>query len=203
MSGQAADVDFQTVVRQRRMVRAFSSRPVALERIEHLVRLAQHAPSAGFSQGVSFLLVTERAMRERLAILAGEAWYTSVGHAPFVSQAPVQLVVCTSEARYRERYREADKARWESPDREFPIPWWYVDAGCALMLVLLGAVEEGLAAAFVGVRDPGPLRAELGIPTDVTPIGIVLLGHPAPDKPSGSLRRGRRRLDEVLHRERW
>jgi nitroreductase len=185
------------------MVRAFAPEPVDLETIERLVRLAQHAPSAGFTQAGSFVLVTEPALRRRVADVAGEAWYISVGHAPFVSQAPAQIVVCTSEARYRERYREPDKARWHVPDRPWPVPYWYVDAGASLMLLLLGAVDVGLAAAFVGVRDPHDLRRILDIPSEVLPIGIVLLGHPAADKRTLSARRGRRPLADVLHRERW
>ena len=71
------------------------------------------------------------------------------------------------------------------------------------MLVLLAAVDEGLGTAFVGVQDPAELQQELGIPADQLPIGVVFIGQPAPDKRSGSLARGRRPIETVLHRERW
>jgi nitroreductase len=185
------------------MVRHFSPEPVPLETVERIVRMAQHAPSAGNTQGVSFVLVTEPAMRRRVAEIAGESWYTHVGHYPFISEAPVHVVLCTSEDAYRERYREPDKRKAGDAERAWPVPYWYTDAGCALMLLLLATVDEGLAGAFVGTRHPGDLRDLLGIPERVQPVGVVLIGHGAPDKPSGSLRRGRRRLEEVLHRERW
>jgi nitroreductase len=70
------------------------------------------------------------------------------------------------------------------------------------MLLLLGAVDEGLAAGFLAVP-ADPLRALLGIPEDVDPVGLVTIGHPAPDRRSGSLARGRRPSDEVVHRGRW
>jgi nitroreductase len=71
------------------------------------------------------------------------------------------------------------------------------------MLLLLAATNEGLATAFVGVREPGDLRLLLGIPPEAIPIGIALFGYGAPDKPSRSLRRGRKPLEAVVHQERW
>lgn len=37
----------------------------------------------------------------------------------------------------------------------------------------------------------------------VTPMGVIALGHGAPDLPSPSLKRGRKALAEVVHREGW
>jgi nitroreductase len=196
-------VDFREVVRRRRMVRRFTPEPVPDAAVERIVATARRAPSAGFTQGVSFVVVTDPAARAGLAEVAGEAWYTRAGHAPFIAQAPVHVVVCTSPSAYVERYREPDKRKPDGQDRPWPVPYWHTDAGCALMLLLLATVDEGLAAAFVGVRDPRELAAALGIPDEVEPIGIALIGHGAEDKPSRSLARGRKPLEAILHRERW
>ncbi|HEX2184643.1 MAG TPA: nitroreductase family protein [Chloroflexota bacterium] len=194
---------FADVVRRRRMVRGFTAQPVPWETVERLVRTTQRAPSAGYSQGISFVAVTSEAGRRRIAEVAGESWYTRAGHRPFISEAPVHLVLCAGESVYRARYQEPDKRKAEGSEPQWPVPWWYVDAGAALMLLLLAAVDEGLQAAFVGVREPAALAALLDIPHGTIPVGVVLVGHGAPDKPSRSLRRGRRPLHEVLHRERW
>jgi nitroreductase len=194
---------FAEVIRRRRMVRGFTAEPVPWETVQRLVRAAQRAPSAGYTQGISFIAVTDPAGRREVAALAGEAWYTRSGHRPFISEAPVQLVVCADEAAYRARYREPDKRKADGRERDWPVPWWYVDAGAALMLLLLAAVDAGLHAAFVGVRDPSALADVLGVPAGVIPIGVALVGHGAPDKRTRSLRRGRRPLAQVLHRESW
>jgi nitroreductase len=186
------------------MVRHFTAEPVPWEIVERIITAAQHAPSAGFSQGVSFVAVTDAATRRRVAEIAGEGGYTSTGFHPFVSEAPVQVIVCVSEKVYKDRYREPDKK--PDPTAEemgWPVPYWHTDAGCALMLILLAAVDEGLAGAFVGVWDQQGLRKLLGIPEHFTPIGVAMIGHPAPDVPSPSLKRGRRKLEDVLHREHW
>lgn len=185
------------------MVRHFQAREVPPEAVERLLAAARRGPSAGYSQGVSFVVVTDTATRSRVARAAGESWYVAAGHFPFISEAPVHVVLCTSEQQYRERYREPDKRKAGGVEREWPVPYWYVDAGCALMLLLLAIVDEGLACAFVGTRDPSELRELLDIPSEVVPVGVVLVGYGAADKPSRSLVRGRRPLEEVVHRERW
>ena len=83
------------------------------------------------------------------------------------------------------------------------VPYWFVDAGCSAMLVLLAAVDEGLAAGYAGVLEHDRFRALLGIPQEVTAIGVIPIGHPAPDVRSPSLKRGKRDTSQVIHRERW
>lgn len=199
-------MDFAEVVRKRRMVRHFTPEPVPWETIERIVATAQRAPSAGFSQGVSFVVVTDPEMRQRVAEIAGEEGYTEGGRGfdPFISEAPVQIIICTSEKVYKDRYREPDKKPDpDAPEMEWPVPYWQTDAGMALVLILLAAVNEGLAGAFVGVWDQKGLQNLLGIPEHFLPIGVTMIGHGAPDKKSPSLKRGRRKLEDVLHRERW
>jgi nitroreductase len=196
-------VEFAEVVRKRRMVRGFTAEPVPWATVERLVRTAQYAPSAGFAQGVSVVAVTDPARRREIARIAGQERYTRAGHRPWIAEAPMQLVLCVSEEAYQRRYREPDKLRPDGSETEWPVPYWHTDAGAALMLLLLAAVDEGLSAAFVGVYRWHALQSYLGIPAEWLPIGIVLVGHGAPDKRSPSLARGRRPLEDVLHRERW
>ncbi len=196
-------MNFAEVVRKRRMVRHFTPEPVPDEVVARIVDVAQHAPSAGFSQGISFVAVTDEPVRHRIAELAGEEIYVAGGHHRFISEAPVQIIICASEQVYKERYREPDKKSPDEEEMEWPVPYWHTDAGCALMLILLAAVDEGLAGAFVGVWQQRDLQALLGIPDHFLPIGIVMVGHPAPDVPSPSLKRGRRPLADVLHKEHW
>ncbi len=196
-------MEFLDVVRKRRMVRNFTDEPVSDEVIERIVGAGQHAPSAGFSQGVVYVVVTAKATRHAIGDIAREEHYVREGFDPFVSAAPVQIVICTSEQVYHDRYNEQDKKPEGEDEIDWPIPYWHTDAGASLMLILLAAANEGRGAAFVGVMEPNRLRELLGIPSDYLPIGVAMIGHPAPDRKSGSLKRGRRSLDEVLHRERW
>jgi nitroreductase len=197
-------LEFDELVRRRRMVRHYATEPVTEEQITRILALARRGPSAGFSQGQSFVVVTDPARRAEIAGLAGEPAYLKRGFDPWLSSAPVHVVVCVSEEVYRRRYREPDKMH-RAGERQWPVPYWYVDGGCSLMLLLLAATNEGLAAGLLDL-DAGAysqLRKLLRLPEEVQPIGLVTIGVPAPDRRSGSLTRGRKPSGEVIHREVW
>jgi nitroreductase len=71
------------------------------------------------------------------------------------------------------------------------------------MILLLAVVNEGLAAGFSGAHDLDALRKLLLIPDEVTPVGVIPIGHPAPGKRSTSLKRGRIPDSAYIHREGW
>ena len=197
-------MEFDEVVRRRRMVRNYRALPVDDETLARILGRASRGPSAGFSQGVTFVAVTDAATRREIAELAGEDEYVSEGFDPWISRAPVHVLICVRKGAYLERYREADKDGEHGPkgtEEGWPIPYWWVDGGASMMLLLLAAVDEGLAAGFLGAHNVEAIEKLLGIPDDVSPIGIVTIGHGAPDRRSGSLDRGRR-TDTVRH-ERW
>jgi nitroreductase len=196
-------MDFQDLIRKRRMVRNFTDDPVDPTAVDRLIEAARRSPSAGFSQGQYLVVVTSQETRRVIADLAGEAGYVADGFAPWISRAPIHIVICTSEADYHRRYQEPDKVTQHRREMTWPVPYWWVDAGATMMLLLLAAVDEGLAAGFIGVHSIPGLQELLDIPEDVSPIGVVTIGHPAPDRASGSLQRGWRPHSEVVHREHW
>lgn len=196
-------MDFAEIVRKRRMVRHFTDEPVAPEIIARMLDLARHAPSAGFTQGQSFVVVTQSELRTAIARVCGEEFYVEGGFHPFISGAPVLVIPCTSEAAYHKRYQEADKINDDGSEIVWPVPYWHMDIGCAVMILLLAVVDEGLAAGFAGAFDLDALRALLHIPTDVIPVGVIPIGHRAPDKRSPSLQRGRKADSDYIHHESW
>lgn len=195
-------MEFAEIVRRRRMVRNYQDRAVDPGAVDRIVDAALRAPSAGFSQGVKVIVATDPQVRRSIADAAGEPGYVAAGFDPWISRAPVHVVVCVREDDYHERYRAPDKLR-DGQEVEWPVPYWWVDAGAALMLVLLAAVDEGLAAGFVGFHALPDIKARLGIPEDVTPIGVVTVGHAAPDRRSSSLARGRKPRSQTAFRNRW
>ncbi len=195
-------MELRDAVRRRRMVRNYTEAPVDPDAVERIVDTGRRAPSAGNTQGQSFVVVTDPHRRRRIAELADEPAYVAMGFDPWISRAPVHIVVCVSEEAYRARYREPDKSP-DGTDIDWPVPYWWVDAGASMMLLLLAAVDEGLAAGFLGSHTMPELERFLGLPDDVRAIGVVTVGHPAADRRSGSLDRGRRPFESVVHREEW
>jgi nitroreductase len=196
-------MELSEVVRRRRMVRNYAYGTVEHGTLERIARTAQHAPSAGFSQGVRLVVVTDAEAKRAIAAACDEPAYVRRGFDPWLSRAAALFVPCVSEEVYHARYREPDKRRPGEPEVDWPVPYWWMDVGCTVMLVLLAAVDEGLAAGFLGARNPAELRAELGIPADFTPVGVITVGHPAPDRRSASLERGRLPFTEFCRWQRW
>ncbi|MGQ0679270.1 MAG: nitroreductase family protein [Actinomycetota bacterium] len=198
-------MEFQEAVRRRRMVRNYSTGPVDPARLERIMACACRGPSAGFSQGQSFVVVQDGSTRMQIARIAGESAYVEKGYGPWLTSAPVHVVCCTSEAEYRQRYQEPGKLAAHGGEREWPVPFWFVDAGGALLLLLLAVVDEGLAAGFLAFdrNKTIALGQLLGIPSDIAVVGVVTIGTPAPDRRSGSLSRGRKPADLQVRHERW
>lgn len=196
-------MEFHETVLKRRMVRNFADKPVDPAIIDRILELTRHAPSAGFTQGQSFVIVTNPEVKKAIADTCEEDEYVERGFAPFISRAPVLLIPCTSEAAYHRRYQEADKVNEDGSEILWPVPYWFMDIGCSMMIALLAAIDAGLVAAFAGSKDLGVLRSLLNMPVEVTPVGVVALGYRAPDIPSPSLKRGRKPDEEYIHWERW
>jgi nitroreductase len=196
-------MDFADVLRRRKAVRSYRPDPIPRETIERILARGRRAPSGGFSQGTRYVVVTDEQTRRRIAELAEEPEYVKEGHQPWISTAPVHIVLCTREEDYHERYREPDKVQEDGTEIDWPVPYWWVDAGASMMLLLLAAVDEGLGAGMFGLLDWRPLQQLLGLPDDVTPVAVVTVGQPAPGSRKGSSRRGWKPLEEVVRWERW
>jgi FMN reductase [NAD(P)H] len=202
-------MEFAEVLRHRKMVRNYTDDPVPREAIERIVAAGRRAPSGGFSQGVRFVVVTDPENRRRIAELADEPYYVDLGYEQWISRAPVHIVVAMREDDYHDRYEESDKLE-DGQEIQWRVPWWWVDAGKAMMLLLLAAVDEGLGAGLFGLYPPennDRLREVFGIPDDFEVVGVVTVGHPAPEpmqkERKERLSKRRRPLEEVVRWERW
>lgn len=196
-------MEFSDVLTRRRMIRNYTADPVPDDALDRIAAAALRAPSAGNSQAVAVVVVTDEATRKEIAQLADEPAYVSAGFDPWISKAPAHLVIVVSEKVYRDRYAEPDKLGPDGKSIEWPVPYWWVDAGASMMAVLLTAVDEGLGAGFLGVHSLPQLSALLDIPEHFHPIGVVTVGHPAPDRRSASLKRPKKTPDDVVFRDRW
>lgn len=201
-------MELRAAVRRRHMVRAFAEQPVPPDVLERVLAHALQAPSAGWAQGFDLLVLEGPRQTSVLwSSLTTADWRARSPRWAGLRRAPVVVLPLAHPQAYLDRYAETDKAGsgLDRPEA-WPVPYWLVDTSFATMLLLLGAVDEGLGACLLGIfRGEAELMEALGVPPGHRPIGAVALGWPAPedDRPSPSLSRGRRPLDEVVHRGRW
>lgn len=195
-------MEFTDVVRRRRMVRRYDPRrPVPEAVLRACLDNAVRAPSAGFSQGWDFVVLSTRDDVERFWAATTDpdtppdAWLAGL------SSAPALVLCCSDKQAYLERYAAPDKGWTDRDEARWPAPYWDIDTGMAALLMLLTAVDEGLGGLFFGIPPErhAAVHERFAIPADRRLIGVVALGYPVPGPRSPSLRRHRRSVGEVAH----
>ena len=196
-------MEFQDVVRRRRMVRSYEpGRPVPPEVIDRIVRNGLRAPSAGFSQGWGFLVLDNPAdiSRFRAAVRPEadpENWFAAN------VDAPLLIIPHSNKDAYLDRYALPDKGHTERSDAWWPAPYWDIDTGFASLLMLLTAVDAGLGACFFGIPADriDAFRTAFGVPPQFHPIGVISVGYSS--EPPRDLSSRRKPTAETVHKGRW
>jgi nitroreductase len=204
-------MEFSEVVRRRRMVRDYDpDRPLPDGLLDRLVDVGLRAPTAGFTQGVSFLILDRDADRDRFwTVTSGDgepdSWLRGMRTAPGL------ILLLASADAYLDRYALADKGWTERSVEPWTAPYWFVDAGMAGMAILYAAVDADpqgrIGACFFGVPADRVerVRETFGIPAEQYVVGVVSVGYRAAgERQSGSPRSRRRQPREALvHRGNW
>jgi nitroreductase len=203
-------VEFNDVIRRRRMVRAFTGEPLAPGAADRLLRAANRAPSAGFSQGYSFLVLEGEEQSAPFWQFLSEQFTAEDDAEVHLTEiaalraAPLLIIPMANKDIYLDHYAEGsgwtdhDEARW-------PVPYWYIDTGFTALLILLATVDEELGAVFFGFADLPGFRARFGVPPEWTPIGAIAIGHPDPasDPVPPPRLLDRKPLSALIHRAHW
>jgi nitroreductase len=197
------------------MVRAFTGEPLPPGTAQRLLRAANRAPSAGFSQGYSFLVLEGAEQSAPLwemfyddAASFGEGEAQERAEIAALSRAPLVIIPLACKDVYLDQYAERPDRGWTDRDEaRWPVPYWYIDTGFTALLILLAVVDEGLGAVFFGIPPSimTAFRARFGVPAEWTPIGAIAVGYPdpgadpVPPPPAGM----RKSLAELVHQGRW
>jgi nitroreductase len=145
----------------RRSVRSFTSKPIAKEIVEELLRAAMSAPSAGNEQPWQFVVIDERKKLDRIT--------DANPNAKMCKEAQAAILVC------------GDTTKEKYPG------FWVQDCSAAAQNILLAAHEKGIGSVWTGVypikeRVEG-FRKLLSLPENVIPFCLVPLGYPAKQAP--------------------
>ena len=199
-------MDFESLVRSRRMRRSFTNSRVERAVIERCVDLARLSPSAGKTQGWNLVLLdgadTEKFWSCTLPTerRASFAW-------PGLLRAPVIAVALADPDAYVERYSEKDKAHTGLGNgaHAWPVKYWTVDASFAVMTFLYALDDAGFGSLFFAVfNGEDELRSTLGIPSQMEIIGAIAIGVPdGSDAPGRSAARQSRSVSDFIHWGTW
>lgn len=180
-------IDFLDLVRQRHSVRAYSDKPVELEKIQRCIEAARLAPSACNSQPWTFIVVDDPQIKNTLADTASNK-LLPLNH--FTKQAPVIIAIVIEKPKLIAELGGLVK------DREYPL----IDIGIAAEHICLQAVAEGLGTCMLGWFDEKKAKKILQIPAGKR-IGLMItLGYPANKKRKN---RPRKEMEEIVRFNRY
>ena len=157
----------------RRSIRHYTKDPVSAETVQKLLEAGMSGPSACDFQPWHLVVIDDRKILDEIP--------TFHAHASMLPEAPMAILVCG----------EPDVSRY-----------WQQDCGAAAENILLAAHDLGLGAVWLGLypreNRTAPMRKLLNIPENVTPMALIVMGHPNEQKPpQGKFK------EEKVHRNRW
>ncbi|TAN23571.1 MAG: nitroreductase family protein [Actinomycetota bacterium] len=195
-------MEYYELLAKRRMYRHFSRQPVPDPVLKRILEAATRGPSAGFTQGFDFLVLNQRPALDKFWELAiTEDWKEKTTSHQGLWNAPVVVLPLANPDAYLSRYSEKDKSYANLvTERDWPIPFWFIDTAFATMLMLNSVVNENLGALFFGLfRNVDLIKNAFRIPDTFHPIGAVAIGFPTSDTKSSSAKRPRREQSSQIH----
>jgi nitroreductase len=167
-------------IKERRSIRAYKSEKIEETLILEILENAILAPSAGNLQSWEFVIIKEKAQKEKLARAAFGQY--------FITEAPFIIIVCANQARSAAGYGRRGYELYSIQDT----------AACIQNILLL-VTDKGLGACWIGAFNEEEVKRIINTPREIKPVAIIPVGIPA-EKPRTPRRIS---LKEVLHYERF
>ena len=166
-------MELMDVIRDRRSIRKYKSKPVSRDEIEYVLEAARLAPSWGNRQCWRFIVVTDEELRKKITI---RDW---------AAEAPVVIVGCADPT------KAGDKAGK---------PYYMLDMGISMEHLILAAHERGLGTCWLGGQfDEEVVREALGVPESHRVVALTPLGYPDEAPPA----KARKPDEELFSWEKW
>ena len=201
---------YRAIMTRRDTRGEFLPDPVPDETLARLLVAAHHAPSVGFMQPWSFLVIrdaaTKRSVHDAFLKAHGEAalmfpedkrdTYRSL-KLEGIMEAPVNICVTCD----RDRAGPVVIGRTHIPAMDL------FSSVCAVQNLWLAARAEGLGVGWVSIFDNEVVQRVLGIPERIVPVAYLCVGkvkfyHPRPELEAAKWR-DRLALDQLVHFDHW
>ena len=185
----------------RRVVRNYLDTNKEYPNLSDIPKLTIKIPTAGFSRGIEIVSVENKENIKKLAIYANEKSYLKKGYGKWLSNSKAIFLILINEQAYHERYKELDKQN-QTSSSNWSVPYWYVDAGAAMMNCMLLVEETGLKSGFLGSHNMQiqKIKSLLVIPEDIEILGFVTAGV---EGDSTNLKKENLNKKKLLHKEKY
>jgi len=168
--------NFQELVKKRYSVRNYLNRPVEEDKLNYILESGRLAPSAVNYQPLHIIVIRDEAMRKSFGSVYSRLWLT---------QAPVILVVCGDH-----------HASWKRADGKDHAD---IDVSIIVDHMTLAAAEQGLGTCWVCNFDMQKCHDLLNLPKEIEPVVLLPLGYPDDERVDHSRHLVRKKLEEIVH----
>lgn len=151
-------MDFMELAAARYSVRSYSDRPVEREKIDHILKAAQLAPTAvNFQPQMIYVLKSEETMAKINRLCR------------CIYGAPMVFLVCSDERR-----------TWKSPT-EPSYSSGEMDCSIVCTHMMLEAWEQGLGSVWVRLFDVKAVAKAFDLPPYIKPVCLLPVGYASED----------------------
>ena len=167
----------QNLILNRKVVRNYVESDKTFPALQEIPKLTIKIPTAGFSRGIEIISITSKTNINKLAYFANEESYLKKGFGKWISNSKAIFLILINQEAYHERYEKMDKQN-ETNSTSWSVPYWYVDAGAAMMNCMLLIDETGLKSGFLGSHNMAisEIKSLLKIPKNIEILGFVTAG---------------------------
>ena len=145
-------MDFLSMAKARYSVRKYKDTPVEAEKLQKILEAGRIAPTATNAQPQKVLVLQSKEALEKAKDAA--RFY----------DAPVLLVVCADkETAWKRKYDGMNS--------------YQIDASIVTDHMMLQAAALGLDTLWICMFNPDAVREEFGLPDEVEPVNILLVGY--------------------------
>lgn len=149
-------MQFDSVIKKRKSVRAFTKKKVPWRKIVDAVDTATQNPYAGNHNNIVCVIVEEKDMIKRIAKIAEQPW---------IEQSSTVITVCSNDVQLEDLYGE--RGRIYSRQQ----------AGAAIQTILLKLIDSGLSACWVGAFSDDLIKQYLKIPRYLIIEALIPVGY--------------------------
>ena len=173
-------MSFLELAKKRYSTRKYENIHVEKEKLMEILEAGRVAPSAANYQPLHFIVIQDQEMRKDIA---------TTYHRPWILQAPVIIVVCGDHNR-----------AWRRPDGKDHLD---IDAAIAIDHMTLAAADLGLGTCWVCMFNAMLCHQILNLPRQIETIALLHLGYPADEADVYRHEKERKRIDEIVHWDRF
>ncbi|HTX89123.1 MAG TPA: nitroreductase family protein [Bacteroidales bacterium] len=172
--------NFLDLAKKRYSVRSYLDREVEQAQVDYILECGRIAPSAANYQPWHIVVVRDPEIKKKLGETYPRDWFL---------QAPVLLVICGDHS-----------VSWKRADGKDHCD---IDIGILCDHLTLAAAEQGLGTCWICNFDARKCSRILEIPAHIEPMVYLPLGYPADEEKNSPRHKVRKKMEEIVRRDKF